>query len=478
MPKVLIADDEASIRTILARTLEKKHLECLRVDNGKLALDILTSEPIDIAFIDIRMPEVSGLEILDYQHAFAKKTQIIVMTAQDTMENAVAAMKRGAFDYITKPFDVEEIGILIDRALENMRLLEELARLKTGEAQSVTKTALVGRTRAMIDVFKTIGRVADQDVTVLIQGESGTGKELIAKAVHFQGARAEGPFIAVNCSAIPADLLESELFGHKRGSFTGATEDKIGYLERAHHGTVFLDEIGEMPQVLQAKLLRFLQDKVVQRVGDAAQKTLDVRVIAATNRRLDEEVRKGRFREDLFFRLNVVPIYLPALRERREDIPLLVAFFLKRYGKELLHEDKAFSKEAMEDLANAPWPGNVRQLENTIKRALVLSQSAVVTHADIAAILNDSSGGSGPSPINEGDDLETIIERRLSEAISLMDVSALTDLQTKFLPLLERPLLKLVLARLKNNQIQAATALGINRNTLRKRLRELGLKEG
>jgi two-component system nitrogen regulation response regulator GlnG len=475
MPKVLIADDESSIRTILARTVEKKHLECMRVESGKQALEILTTEPIDVAFIDIRMPEMSGLEILDYQHAFVKKTQIIIMTAQDTMENAVGAMKRGAFDYVTKPFDIEEVGILIDRALENCRVLEELARLKTGEAQVQIKTSLVGRTRVMQEIFKTIGRVANQDVTVLIQGESGTGKELVARALHFQGARAEKPFVAVNCSAIPHDLLESELFGHRKGSFTGAVEDKVGFLERANHGTIFLDEISEMPQSLQAKLLRFLQDKSIQRVGDSTIKTLDVRVIAATNRRLDEDVRKGAFREDLYFRLNVVPVKLPALRERREDIPLLVDFFLRKYGKELLHEEKQFSADAMEYLTNAGWPGNVRQLENTIKRSLVLCQSAIITKGEIDRILSEQGFDLGDSGL-ESLDLESIIERKLSAALSQMAPDQMINLYEKFLPIFERPLLKLVMEKSSNNQLQAAHVLGINRNTLRKRLRELGLK--
>src|SRR3990167_7973062 len=270
MPSILIADDEASIRTILTRAMEKKGLGVIRAKTGGEALEFLKNSPVDLALLDIRMPDVSGLDILSHQDQFPSRPILFMMTAQDTMENAVEAMKRGAYDYLTKPFDLDELSILVDRALETRRLHRENEQLKRDGAVRVSATTqIIGKTKGIQSIFKIIGKVANQDVTILIHGESGTGKELVAQAVHEQGNRAGRPFVAVNCSAIPRDLLESELFGHKRGAFTGAVADAMGYFEQANRGTLFLDEIGDMPMGLQAKLLRVLQDKKIQRVGDA-----------------------------------------------------------------------------------------------------------------------------------------------------------------------------------------------------------------
>jgi two-component system nitrogen regulation response regulator GlnG len=467
MPNVLIADDEESIRTVLARVVERLGIVPIIADNGSEALEMLKTREIEAAFVDIRMPGPTGLDILDAAPSFAKRTSVIVMTAQDTMENAVAAMKRGAFDYVTKPFDLEEVAIILGRALENQRLRGEIARLKK-ERPAADETALVGSSRAMQDVFKTVGKIADQDVTVLIHGESGTGKELVARALHSSGRRGEAPFIAVNCSAIPENLMESEFFGHKKGAFTGADADKPGHFERAHGGTVFLDEVGDMPPSLQAKLLRFLQDKTAQRLGDGVERALDVRVIAATNRDLREDVRIGRFREDLFFRLNVVPITLPPLKHRREDIRALADFFTAKYAPLLDAGEKILAPEALEFLEYRDWPGNVRELENAVKRLIVLSRSAVVSGEEASAILAGET-----QPLNES--LEGVLSVRIKSMLSSAAGESQAGLYERLLPEFERPLIRAVLEKTGGNQVRAAEILGINRNTLRKKILDLGI---
>ncbi|EKD42580.1 MAG: hypothetical protein ACD_73C00098G0004, partial [uncultured bacterium] len=377
MPTILIADDESSIRTILAKSMENQGYTVVKATDGAEAFNILKSQPIDVALVDIRMPEITGLELLTRKSEFVGDPSFFVITAQDTMENAVEAMKRGAVDYLTKPFDLTEIGILVERALQDRKNRAELAELKSTLSNKSVDNSLIGKNRLMQTVFKTIGKVANQDVTVLIEGESGTGKEMVAKAIHFQGSRASKSFLAVNCSAIPDNLLESELFGYRKGAFTGANMDRAGYFERANGGTLFLDEIGDMPTPLQAKLLRVLQEREIQRLGDTKAIPVNVRIIAATNQKLEERVRKGRFREDLYFRLKVVPIYLPALSERRDDIKLLVDHFVKKCAADFKIPLKKISPDALEYLENRDWPGNIRELENLVKRVVVLSQGAL-----------------------------------------------------------------------------------------------------
>lgn len=472
--KILIADDEDSIRLILSRAIEKMGLTPHCVSNGKEALEALKSGNIDAALIDIRMPELSGLEILSRRAEFSTDTPVIIMTAQDTMENAITAMKNGAFDYITKPFDLDEIRILIERALENVRLKTELNELKKSSPGHESRHTLIGSTRAMQGIFKTIGKVANQDVTVLIQGESGTGKELIARAIHSSGQRADKSFIAVNCAAIPDNLLESELFGYKKGAFTGADSDRVGFLEQANSGTIFLDEIGEMPANLQVKLLRFLQDKTVQRLGDSSVRSLDVRVIAATNRNLKKAVAKEVFREDLYFRLNVVPIEVPPLRERREDIPRLVEYFLAKYGTLLANETKQFSPDAVDYFSTGDWPGNVRELENAIKRVLVLSRGHIVTGKEARTILSGDVSVTGTSKTSTLDDLVSL---KIRAAVQTLAQNHATDLYDKLLLNFEKPLISAALEMTEGNQLKAAELLGLNRNTLRKKIRVLRINE-
>jgi two-component system nitrogen regulation response regulator GlnG len=471
MTKILVADDETSIRTILASAMTKKGFEILRAQTGDQALEILRSEPVDVAIIDIRMPGISGLELLNHHDEFPGKPAIFVITAQDTMENAVEAMKRGAYDYLTKPFDLEELSILVDRALDTRSLQQEVQLLRQQSGKPSNAASIVGKSKSILEIYKIIGKVANQDVTVLIKGESGTGKELVAQAIHYQGRRAAHPFVAVNCSAIPGELLESELFGYRKGAFTGAALDKIGYFERAHTGTLFLDEIGDMPLPLQAKLLRVLQEKEIQRLGDTRSIPIDVRIIAATNRNLEAKVREGSFREDLYFRLNVVPIALPPLRERRTDILLLVRHFMEQFSSEIGVPAKQVTEEAADYLKHLDWPGNVRELENLLKRVFVLTQGPVLELRDFKSLASNYLHGGVSQALNE-EGLEAAIAQGLESSV-LQISSDEADLYNRFIPLVERPLIQLALKRTKGNQLKAARLLGINRNTLRKRIREL-----
>lgn len=477
MTTILIADDEASIRTILSRTMEKKGCEVLRAKNGSEALQFLKGLPIDVALLDIRMPDMSGLEFLNHQKEYPSHPFIFMMTAQDTMENAVEAMKRGAYDYITKPFDLDELSLLVDRALEARRLQTEIKMMKeeVGGRDPLDAYTLVGKSKPIQEIYKMIGKVANEEVSILIYGESGTGKELVAKAIHFKGNRAPYPFVALNCSAIPRDLLESELFGHKKGAFTGAVRDKIGSFEQAHLGTLFLDEIGDLPLPLQAKLLRVLQEKEIQKVGDTKTFPINVRIVAATNQSLENKVRKGEFREDLYFRLNVVPLILPALRERKSDIPLLAEYFLGKMKNYSPLGPKAISPSALNFLKEQKWPGNIRELENLVKRASVLSQGTVLEKRDFEILMTANPTASWIE--NRGDSsFSEFLEKQIPLFLSRLSLKEEDDLYDKILPLLEKPLISFVLEKMKGNQIQAARLLGINRNTLRKKIRELKIK--
>lgn len=467
MKKILIADDESSIRMILSRAVEKLGHEPVCAENGKDAFDILTSQNITAALLDIRMPEMNGLDLLKNKDEFLSQPPLIIMTAQDTMENAVQAMKSGAYDYLTKPFDLEDVSLILNRAIESHDLKKEVEHLKN---KSTTSAKIVGKSKAMLEVFKTIGKVADQDVTVLIQGESGTGKELIAKAIHEESQRREQSFIAVNSSAIPENLLESELFGYKKGAFTGAEQDKIGYFEQADGGTIFLDEIGDMPLHLQVKILRFLQEKTMTRLGETQAKKLDVRVIAATHQDLEKKIKAGEFREDLYFRLNVVPIFLPPLRERRNDIPALIDFFQNKYNT-IGSSQKRFAQDALTYFYQLDWPGNVRELENTIKRCLVLAKGDVITKKDILEIQGQNV--SNKTQINLQDKLSQDLELVLSSYLQALPTQDWQNLYEKSLNSFEKPLLNEVLKKTKGNQLKAAEILGINRNTLRTKLKNL-----
>lgn len=466
MAKILIADDEKNIRIILSKTMENKGLDVTRASNGMEALDALKNHPFDLAILDIRMPEMSGLEILNHKNDFFQETPVIIITAEDTMEHTIEAMKRGAYDYINKPFDIDELCLVVDRALETKELKEEVKKLKNNQ-----KTEIIGQSKAVKNLYKTIGKVANKDITILIQAESGCGKELVAKAIHEQGLRSDKNFVAVNCAAIPANLLESELFGSKKGAFTGSESDKKGYFEQANGGTLFLDEIGEMPYELQSKLLRVLQEKKIQRLGDQNLTDIDVRIIAATNQNLALEVQKNKFREDLFFRLNVVGITLPPLRERKEDIPLLVDYFLDQAQFDFNGYTKKLSDEALAYLKEKDWPGNIRQLENTIKRSYVLTNEKLLEVRHFESL--EEGLEKLPLTFENQESLEKIISAQIQSYFEKRSVDDLKGLYDIFLPLIERPLITFSLRKCKGKQIKAAEILGINRNTLRKKISDL-----
>ncbi len=466
--RVLIADDEDGLRWVLEKGLRQAGYEVTAVRDGDEALRAFSEAPFDLVFLDIRMPGTDGLTVLAKLRALASDAHVIVMTAHGTMETAIQAMQRGAYDYLAKPFDLDEVLLLAERALAAGRLTQEVARLKTGLQEVWEFGALIGRHPRMQEVYKTIGRIAASDVTILLRGESGTGKELVARAIHHYSRRAGRPFVAVSSAAIPGTLLESELFGHERGAFTDAKERKLGKLELAHGGTLFLDEIGDMPPELQTKLLRALQERTIERVGGQESLRIDVRVLAATNRDLETMMREGRFREDLFYRLNVVTVTLPPLRERRRDIPLLVEHLLAKYAAEL--GERGVAPEALDRLVGHDWPGNVRELENVVQRAMVMATTGVILpeHLPIGPV-------SAAASVAIDATLEEIIERKLLECVRGLREHASANLYDLMIGLVEKPLLRAVLRETSGNQVRAAQILGINRNTLRKKLTEHGI---
>ncbi|ACD96499.1 sigma-54-dependent transcriptional regulator [Trichlorobacter lovleyi] len=471
--RILVADDEESMRWVLSKALRKKGYSVDLAADGNQALRQVREQSYDLVIVDIKMPGMSGLEFLDKARELRPDLLVVVMTAEASMKNAVEAMKRGAYDYITKPFDLEVIDAIIEKVSRARDVSNQVSLLKQElkDRYQVEKN-IIGNSAAMREVYKTIGKVAGSDITVLIQGESGTGKELIARAIHFNSTRLGKPFVAINCAAIPKDLLESELFGSERGAFTGATERKTGKFEQANHGTIFLDEIGDMPLDLQAKILRVLQEQEITRIGGSQNLSVDVRVVAATNQELQERVRNREFREDLYYRLNVVPINLAPLRERSEDIPALVEYFLERACAELEIPTKQCAPEAMELLSNYSWPGNVRELENTIKRGVILSSDPYLTTADFASLTNRQET---IHAIPQEQSLESLVEMKLRNSMNGIEKLDKGDIYDRVLEQVERPLIRYVLEKTRGNQVRAADILGINRNTLRKKISELGV---
>ncbi|MBI4611724.1 MAG: sigma-54-dependent Fis family transcriptional regulator [Candidatus Rokubacteria bacterium] len=466
--RILIADDEEGLRWVLEKGLRQEGYRVTAVKDGESALREVQAEPYDLVFLDVRMPGMDGLTLLGRLRELRPEAQVVIMTAHGTMGTAIQAMQGGAYDYLAKPFDLDEVLLLAERALTAKRLAQEVARLRTGLREVWEFGALVGRHPRMQEVFKTIGRIAASDVTVLLRGDSGTGKELVARAIHHYSRRAGRPFVAVSCAAIPVSLLESELFGHERGAFTDAKERKLGKLELAHNGTVFLDEVGDMPGDLQAKLLRVLQERSFERVGGHESIHVDVRVIAATNRDLEAMIRDGRFREDLFYRLNVVSLTLPPLRERRGDIPLLAEHFLAKYAADL--GERAIAAEALDRLTGYEWPGNVRELENVIQRAMVMASGGVILteHLPIPPVSAAASATADAT-------LEEIVQQKLAECVRGLRGRSEARLYDLLIALVEKPLLKAVLRETRRNQVKAAALLGINRNTLRKKLKQHGI---
>jgi two-component system response regulator HydG len=443
--KLLVVDDDSSHRTMLAAVLGEEGYETTVAAGGEEALEILAEETFDLVLLDLRMDGTGGMEVLGEISDRLPGLPAVMMTAYASVETAVEALKKGARDYLTKPLDTEELKLTVARVLEHSRLKTENRELRARLKEEYSFGRLVGTDGAMAEVVETLRRVAPTEATLLILGESGTGKELAANAVHENSPRSGAPFVAVNCAAIPETLLESELFGYEKGAFTGAVGRKEGKIASAHGGTLFLDEVAEMPPSLQAKMLRFLQEREIQPLGSSTTRVVDVRIIAATNRDLEEEVRQGTFREDLYYRLNVVPARIPPLRERREDIPLLAQTFFEEYREKHRQEVKNISPEAVALLREQPWPGNVRELENSIERAVVLCRGDMLGVEDLFPGQSPSAGGGAPAdPYRSG--------LTLKEA--------------------ESELIMLALERTGGNKTQAARDLGVSRQTLINRLKE------
>jgi two-component system NtrC family response regulator len=448
--KILLADDDDSLRRVLEFQLQEAGFQVISAGNGAQALELFSGDDFDCVITDWRMPQMSGLEFLQRANAIRSETPIIVITAFGDVETAVEAMRSGAFDFITKPFDRQAILLTVDKALKYGEVLSENRRLRRLVHEDFQLENVVGTSEKMRKVLETVERISKTDVTVLIEGESGTGKELIAKGIHFSGARRDKPFIAVNCAAIPENLIEAELFGYKRGAFTGANYESKGKFEEANGGTLFLDEIGAMPQPLQTRLLRVLQEQEITRLGENSVRKIDVRIIAATNENLAELIKENEFREDLYYRLAVVPVKLPALRERREDIPLLTEHFLKKLSLKHKIKQPKIGREVFGAFYNHVWLGNVRELENVIERMVVLSDGATLSLADV------------PENIKN---LQTTSENLwFSLPAEPIDLEAI-----------ECEIIREALKRFDGNQSQTARYLGITRSALIYRMQKYNL---
>jgi two-component system, NtrC family, nitrogen regulation response regulator GlnG len=458
MKPVWIVDDDRSIRWVIEKALSREGIAFSSFSTAKEALDALDGSAPEVLVSDVRMPGMSGLELLQTVKQRHPAVPVIVMTAYSDLDSAVAAFQGGAYEYLPKPFDVDQAVDLIRRALDESR--------RESEAVEPLPQApeMLGHAPAMQEVFRAIGRLSQSSVTVLITGESGTGKELVAQALHRHSARASKPFIAINTAAMPKDLLESELFGHERGSFTGAQQQRRGRFEQAEGGTLFLDEIGDMPAELQTRLLRVLSDGSFYRVGGHQQMKVNVRVIAATHQVLEQRVREGTFREDLYHRLNVIRLRLPSLRERAEDIPLLAKHFLAASARQLGVEPKRLSDEALTQLARLDFPGNVRQLENLCHWLTVMAPGQVIEASDLPAELREQPAGTASDWVGA---LELEAERRLARG----DTGILDALGRQF----ERTLIAKALARTGGRRIEAANLLGMGRNTITRKIQELGI---
>jgi two-component system, NtrC family, nitrogen regulation response regulator GlnG len=473
--RVLIAEDDRSLRTVMGKALQSQGLDVAETGDGRDALERLRGGGFDVAVVDIKMPSMSGLDLLEQVRQLNDPPHVIVITAQNTMGNAIEAMKRGAYEYLTKPFDIDLFEELVLRAAsDRVGQHEHRSTLDDGPVARPDTRTLFGESPAMQTVFKAIGRAARSPHAVLLQGESGTGKELVARILHQESDRATGPFVAVNAAAIPGELLEATLFGHSKGAFTGAHESKPGKFQAASGGTLFLDEVGEMSLALQAKLLRVLQEKEFYPLGASRQIKVDVRIIAATNRELLEEVRAGRFRSDLYYRLDVLRIDLPPLRERLEDIPRLSEWLLGRHAAQGSIPRCSLSQEAVEWLRNYTWPGNVRELENMLVRAATFVTGPIIRRRDLLGPTGTDRRANGA----QEESIEEVLRRRLQPVVrnySAPPRGGKSDLYSLVIGMSERALIELVLERTAGNQVQAAQLLGINRNTLKRKLDDLEL---
>jgi len=442
MPSILVVDDKDSMRTMLSQTLGEDGYVVDAVEDGKKALDMARLKNYDLVLTDLKMPNMDGLEVLSNLKDIDQDMAVIIMTAYGTVESAVSAMKQGAFDFITKPFDPDHLSMLIERALENRRLIAENSLLREELAQNLGFSEIIGQDDKMIEVSRLVQKVAVSDTSVLLQGESGTGKELFARAIHNLSPRRDKPYVAINCAAIPRELLENELFGSEKGAFTSSVARKMGKFEIAEGGTIFLDEIGDMDISLQAKLLRVLQQKSFERLGGTKAVTVDVRVIAATNMDLNEMIKKKTFREDLYYRLSVFPVTIPPLRERRGDVKPLAEYFITKYCRDMKKPQKSLSREAISIMEKYHWPGNVRELENTIERSIILAEGKKISPDHLAIRLSTPN------------------EIRLREGAGLKEIGSHAQRQA------ERAAILRVLSQVRGNKRKCAEALKIDYTTL------------
>jgi len=467
VPKILLIEDDLAIASSLMCVLARSGYDVTILTRGDEGLEQARRDHFDVVLSDFKLPGLSGLELVAQLHAAKPLLPVIVMTAHGSTETAIEATKLGAYDYILKPFEVEELLDLVNKAAMTGRLASDPVEM--GEAISA-RDAIVGSSRAMQTLYKEIGRVAGKPVTVLIRGETGTGKELVARAIYQHSHCAGNPFVAVNCAAIPETLLESELFGHERGAFTGAEARRIGRFEQADQGSIFLDEIGELTPSTQSKLLRVLQEKSIQRLGGRESIPLDIRIIAATSRDLEQAMAEKKFREDLYYRLSVVVIHVPALRERREDIPSLIQYFLQRYAGELGVTNAAFSAEASSFLTEQPWPGNVRELENVVRKAMLIARGYGVSLDDVRIALQKRELASTAT--------HQSVHSYVGEVLRAAARGEITDARSMIMQTVERELYAQALKQAAGNLTRAAKWLGITRLTMREKLSAFGLRSG
>jgi nitrogen regulation protein NR(I) len=472
MSKLLLIDDEEDVQYSFRRIFDSPEIELTTASSGEEGLKLIPQIKPDLVLMDIRMGGITGMETLRRIRQMDTKLLVILMTAYGTTQTAIEAMKLGAYDYLLKPFDVPKLKDIVHNALKAARDMKQVVSYQPLLESEDYELGIVGRSDAMQQVFKLIGQVAASDATALITGESGTGKELVARAIYHHSERSQQAFLAVNCAAIPEQLLESELFGHERGAFTGATMQRIGKFEQCNKGTIFLDEIGDMTPPTQTKILRVLQSGTFERVGGNQPIQVNVRVIAATNKPLEQAVAARQFREDLFYRLNVVRIHIPPLRERREDIPLLVNYFLKKTARDQQREPKSIASAAVKALEKYHWPGNVRELENIIRRAHVIAKSGAILPGDLPAEVTGQGVANIPvsAGLTDGSAADAALLAR-----QLFHI-AKRDPKLKVLPAVERELVIEALKDTDNNQVQAAKLLGITRATLRKRIEKFGIQ--
>jgi nitrogen regulation protein NR(I) len=461
--KILLVEDDAAIVATLKRVLAGENYEVIVEQRGDTGLARARETFFDVVITDLKLPGLSGLELIRELHAARPRLPILMMTAHGTTESAIEATQSGAYDYVVKPFEIPELLGLLDQAVSASRLMSEPVQIG---AVGAVGNAIVGNGRAMQSIYKEIGRIADKPVTVLIRGETGTGKELVARAIYQYSNRSKEPFVAINCAAIPETLLESELFGHEKGAFTGAESRRIGRFEQANGGTIFLDEIGDMTPGTQVKLIRLLQEKCLQRLGGKETIPLDVRVIAATHRDLETAIKDNLFREDLYYRLSVVVLKLPPLRERRGDIPELVKFFLQKYAAQFDIQSPSIHPDALELLKSQPWPGNVRELENVTRKVLLLARSYTISSDNVSTALDRTN-----PPVSSAN---KSLEEFTGELLAAAQRGEVTDAHARFQAWTERVLFSRAIGLAGDNQSKAARWLGISRLTLREKLSQIG----